>query len=75
MDIPWSHGAWTHPPVSAVEHGTDLLVTANPGCLMQVTASVRRTGGRIGTAHTVEVLDASLRGIDATTVLQRHRRH
>lgn len=31
MDIPWSHGAWTHPPVSAVEHGTDLLVTAKEG--------------------------------------------
>ena len=31
MDIPWSQGAWTHPPVSAVEHGTDLLVTAQEG--------------------------------------------
>ncbi|MFN3925294.1 MAG: DUF1349 domain-containing protein [Pseudarthrobacter sp.] len=31
MDIPWSQGAWTHPPVSAVEHGTDLLVTAKEG--------------------------------------------
>ena len=31
MDISWSQGAWTHPPVSAVEHGTDLLVTAKEG--------------------------------------------
>lgn len=31
MDVPWSHGAWTHPPVSAVEQGTDLLVTAKEG--------------------------------------------
>lgn len=31
MDIPWSHGAWTHPPVSTVEQGTDLLVTAKEG--------------------------------------------
>lgn len=31
MDIPWSQGTWTHPPVSAVEHGTDLLVTAKEG--------------------------------------------
>ncbi len=42
--------------------GAELLVTANPGCLMQVASSVSRQGGRIGLAHTVEVLDASLRG-------------
>ena len=53
--------------------GADLLVTANPGCLMQVAMSLRRNGGHIALAHTVEVLDASLRGLDPTTVLQRHR--
>jgi len=42
--------------------GAQLLVTANPGCLMQVASSVSRQGGRIGLAHTVELLDASLRG-------------
>jgi glycolate oxidase iron-sulfur subunit len=42
--------------------GAELLVTANPGCLMQVAAALRRTGGHIALAHTVEVLDASLRG-------------
>lgn len=31
MDIPWSEGAWTHPPVFAVERGKDLLVTAKEG--------------------------------------------
>jgi glycolate oxidase iron-sulfur subunit len=40
-----------------------LLVTANPGCLMQVASSVERAGGRIALAHTVEVLDASIRGL------------
>ena len=40
-----------------------LLVTANPGCLMQVASSLERTGGRIGLAHTIEVLDASIRGL------------
>ena len=43
--------------------GAELLVTANPGCLLQVAASAERVGGRIGLAHTVEVLDASLRGL------------
>ena len=48
--------------------GAGLLVTANPGCLMQVAAAVRRRGGTIGLAHTVEVLDASLRGLPAETL-------
>lgn len=29
--IPWSTGAWTHPPVAATESGGDLLVTAAEG--------------------------------------------
>jgi glycolate oxidase iron-sulfur subunit len=48
-----------------------LLVTANPACLMQVASSVERGGGRIALAHTVEVLDASIRGlsVDSLTAL------
>jgi glycolate oxidase iron-sulfur subunit len=49
----------------------ELLVTANPGCLMQVAGSVRRRGGRIALAHTVEVLDASLRGLPAHRLTSR----
>jgi glycolate oxidase iron-sulfur subunit len=30
---------------------------------MQVASSLERTGGRIGLAHTIEVLDASIRGL------------
>ncbi len=43
--------------------GAQLLVTANPGCLMQVAAAVRRQGGSIALAHTVKVLDASIRNL------------
>ena len=43
--------------------GAELLVTANPGCLMQVAASIRRAGGTIALAHTAQVLDASLRNL------------
>jgi glycolate dehydrogenase iron-sulfur subunit len=49
--------------------GADLLVTANPGCLMQVAAAVHRAGGVIGLAHTVQVLDASIRGLPARSLL------
>jgi glycolate oxidase iron-sulfur subunit len=44
--------------------GADLLVSANPGCTMQIAAATRRAGkGEIRVAHTAEVLDASLRGL------------
>ncbi|MDO9380004.1 MAG: heterodisulfide reductase-related iron-sulfur binding cluster [Nocardioidaceae bacterium] len=49
--------------------GASLLVTANPGCLMQVTAAIERSGQPMGMAHTVEVLDASIRGASAQTLL------
>ncbi|BCJ38235.1 glycolate oxidase iron-sulfur subunit [Actinocatenispora thailandica] len=42
--------------------GADLLVAGNPGCLLQITAALRRAGTPLPTAHTVELLDASLRG-------------
>ncbi|MDF1606066.1 heterodisulfide reductase-related iron-sulfur binding cluster [Nocardioides sp. YIM 152315] len=50
-----------------VATGADVLVTANPGCLMQVAASLeaaaRRQGGRpMRLAHTVEVIDAAIQG-------------
>jgi glycolate oxidase iron-sulfur subunit len=55
--------------------GAQLLVTANPGCLMQVAASVRRLGATtsgdstIGLAHTAQVLDASIRGLPVDDLL------
>lgn len=42
--------------------GADVLVTANPGCLMQVASALDTLGERVALAHTVEVLDASLTG-------------
>jgi glycolate oxidase iron-sulfur subunit len=44
----------------------DVIVAGNPGCLMQIAAALRRapadTGDRPALMHTVELLDASLRG-------------
>jgi glycolate oxidase iron-sulfur subunit len=52
-----------------VATGAELLVTANPGCLMQVTSAIERSGHPMGMAHTIEVLDASLRGVPVTTLV------
>jgi glycolate oxidase iron-sulfur subunit len=43
--------------------GASVLVTANPGCLMQIAASAQRLGAHLALAHTVSVLDASIRGM------------
>jgi glycolate oxidase iron-sulfur subunit len=50
-----------------VATGAQVLVTANPGCLMQVTSAIERSGHPMAMAHTIEVLDASIRGIPADT--------
>jgi glycolate oxidase iron-sulfur subunit len=51
--------------------GAQLLVTANPGCLMQVAAAVRRigNGADLHLAHTAQVLDASMRGLPVEQLL------
>ena len=46
----------------------DVYVSANPGCLLQVAAALRRAGRPIPAAHPVELLDASLRGAPLSPV-------
>ncbi|WP_172620926.1 heterodisulfide reductase-related iron-sulfur binding cluster [Rubrobacter xylanophilus] len=45
-----------------LDTGARLLITANPGCTLQIRASLRRMGRDIPVAHPAEVLDASIRG-------------
>jgi glycolate oxidase iron-sulfur subunit len=42
----------------------DLYVSANPGCLLQVSAALRRAGRPLPAAHPVELLDASIRSAE-----------
>ncbi len=49
--------------------GAALLVTANPGCLMQVATGLKRAGADLGMAHTVQVLDASISGDSVESLL------
>ncbi|MDP9434120.1 MAG: heterodisulfide reductase-related iron-sulfur binding cluster [Actinomycetota bacterium] len=51
--------------------GADLMVTANPGCWMQVATSLARLGHRMPVAHTVQVLDASIRGVPVEQLLDQ----
>ncbi len=40
----------------------DVVVTGNPGCILQLQASLARAGSRIPVLHTIQLVDASLRG-------------
>lgn len=52
--------------------GADLVVTGNPGCLLQVTDALRRRGqDTLPTAHTIELIDASLTGAGVDKLLAR----
>jgi glycolate oxidase iron-sulfur subunit len=44
--------------------GADLLVSANPGCSMQIASALAARGTSMPMAHIAEVLDASIRGVD-----------
>lgn len=49
--------------------GAEVMVTANPGCWMQVATTLARMGERLPVAHTVQVLDASIRGVPVERLL------
>ena len=52
----------------------DAYASGNPGCLLQVTAALRRAGSPLPAFHPVELVDASIRGLDAVEVLAAARR-
>ena len=47
---------------------TDAVATGNPGCLLQLEAALARVGSGTRVVHTVQVLDASIRGASAESL-------
>lgn len=47
----------------------DVLVAANPGCLLQINAALGRLGASIPTLHPIELVDASIRGVTPPGVI------
>jgi glycolate oxidase iron-sulfur subunit len=54
--------------------GADVYAAANPGCLVQVSTYLRRSGRRLPAVHPVELLDGSIRGVGRFKVLTSARR-
>jgi glycolate oxidase iron-sulfur subunit len=59
---------------NVLQTAPDLYTSANPGCLVQVSQALGRAGRRLPALHPVELLDASIRGLDASRLLARARR-
>jgi len=55
------------------ETKADLILTANPGCLLQLRAGVSRAGGERRVLHVVELLDEAYRGSTAFTLREPER--
>ena len=52
----------------------EAVVSANPGCLLQLMSGLRRLGhAELPTFHMVELLDASIRGLTREQLLHGHR--
>jgi len=54
---------------SVLASGASLVISANPGCTLQISAELGDRGEHVGTAHTAEVLDASIRGVPLPAVV------
>jgi len=57
-----------------VATGADVYASANPGCLVQVSQALGRSGRSLPAFHPVELLDASLRGLTLRELLRDARR-
>ena len=51
---------------SVAASGASLLISANPGCTLQISAALAERGVTLRTAHTAEILDASINGVPLT---------
>jgi glycolate oxidase iron-sulfur subunit len=48
----------------------DVVATGNPGCVLQLQCSLARNGHRTPVVHTIQLLDASIRGVTPNMLLK-----
>jgi glycolate oxidase iron-sulfur subunit len=49
----------------------DLVVSANPGCLVQLASGLKRAGKRVPVLHMIELMDAAIQGTLAAELQAR----
>ena len=48
----------------------DVVATANPGCTLQIASVAAQSGGTMPVLHPIELIDASIRGVDPAQVVR-----
>jgi len=48
----------------------DVVATGNPGCILQMQSALARTGLKTPVVHTIQILDASIRGESVESLLR-----
>ena len=51
--------------------GADLIASANPGCLVQISSGLKRAGRRVPVLHMIELLDAAIQATPAEELQAR----
>ena len=54
--------------LNCLSAGAGLIVSSNPGCLMQIGTALERAGRKLPVLHMVELLDASIRNTPAAAL-------
>ena len=54
---------------NVLKTGARMIVTSNPGCMLQIQASLKKMGHEMPMVHPMEVLDASIRGEPVESLL------
>jgi glycolate oxidase iron-sulfur subunit len=52
--------------------GAQVIVSGNPGCILQIASALGRAGRHLPVMHMMEVLDASIQGHSPESLLNRH---
>lgn len=47
----------------------DVVATGNPGCILQIATTLVRNGRKMPVMHTIQLLDASIRGVNPQSLL------
>ncbi len=50
--------------------GADVVVSANPGCMIQISSGLQRAGRKLPVLHMAELMDASIRGTPKEALLE-----
>ena len=54
---------------NVLKTGAEMVITSNPGCMLQIQSTLKKMGHEMPMAHPMEVLDASIRGEPIESVI------